>query len=210
MITNLYVDGFNLYYGALKGTPYRWLNLERLAQLEFPNDRIGSIHYFTALVKNRRNNPAQSMRQQFYLRALRTLPDLTIWLGHYLESKTRMPYANPPAGGPATVEVIKSEEKGSDVNIATRLLVDAFDGVFEQAVIISNDSDLAMPVEVVRQKFGKPVVVLFPCRSPRKPSFHLSKVATASPILSAGNLANALFPDHLSDAQGAFHKPANW
>ncbi len=210
MTTNIYVDGFNLYYGALKGTPYKWLNLERLGQLEFPNDRIQSIHYFTALVKNRSNNPAQSMRQHFYLRALRTLPDLTIWLGHYLESKTRMPYANPPPGGPATVEVFKSEEKGSDVNLATRLLVDAFDGAFEKAVIVSNDSDLAMPVEVVRQKFGKPVAVLFPCRPPRKPSFHLSQVASASPILSTASLAQAQFPDDLTDAQGAFHKPANW
>src|SRR5258705_8261960 len=102
-----------------------------------------------------------------------------------------MPYVTPPLGGPATVLVLKSEEKGSDVNLATTLLMDAFDGDFEQAVVVSNDSDLAYPIEVVRNKFGFPVVVLFPCGGTRKPSYHLSKVATASPLVNAAHLAAA-------------------
>lgn len=28
--TRVYVDGFNLYYGCLKGTPWKWLNLVAL------------------------------------------------------------------------------------------------------------------------------------------------------------------------------------
>ena len=37
---NVYVDGFSLYYAALKGTPYKWLNLRRLSRLLLPRDRI--------------------------------------------------------------------------------------------------------------------------------------------------------------------------
>ena len=48
MITNLYIDGFNLYYRALKDTPFRWLDLRRLAEILFPEDAINRVCYFTA------------------------------------------------------------------------------------------------------------------------------------------------------------------
>ena len=32
MRTRVYVDAFNLYYGALRGTPYKWLDLDALYQ----------------------------------------------------------------------------------------------------------------------------------------------------------------------------------
>ena len=191
MRTNFYIDAFNLYYGCLKGSPYKWLNLDTFCQLSFPADQVNRIRYCTALVKARPSDPQQPVRQQVYLRALRTLPCVSIKLGHYLVKPVRMPYATPPATGSATVTVIKSEEKGSDVNLATALLVDAFDADFEQAVVVSNDSDLTFPIQVVRQKFGLPVVVLFPCCGGRKPSYHLSQVATASPLINPAHLAAA-------------------
>ena len=52
--------------------------------------------------------------------------DLSIHYGHYLTPVTRMPLANPRRGGARTVEVVKTEEKGSDVDLATYLLLDAF------------------------------------------------------------------------------------
>jgi hypothetical protein len=136
MITNFYVDAFNLYYGCLKGTSYKWLNLEHLCQLSFPNDQVHRIRYFTARVKARPSDPQQPARQASYLRALATLPCVSIHYGHYLQTPVFMPYANPPAHGPSTVQVLKSEEKGSDVNLATMLLVDAFDRDFEKAVVV--------------------------------------------------------------------------
>lgn len=210
MRTNFYIDAFNLYYGCLKGSPHKWLNLEAFCQLSFPADHVHRIHYCTALVKARPTDPQQPVRQQAYLRALRTLSCVSIKLGRYLEKPVRMPYATPPAGGPATVQVIKSEEKGSDVSLATALLVDAFDGDFEQAAVVSNDSDLVFPIEVVQKKFGLPVVVLFPCGAGRKPSYHLSQVAMASPLIKMAHLAAAQFPAIMTDANGQFHKPATW
>jgi hypothetical protein len=173
--TNVYIDGFNLYYGAVKGTPYRWLDVGKLCQLLLPKDTIHRIRYFTALVQSRPNDPQQGQRQQTYIRALQTIPNLTVHYGHFLSGTVRMMLTNPPARGPRTVEVIKTEEKGSDVNIATFLLVDAFDQEYEHAVIVSNDSDLALPIHFVQQKFGCPVGLLNPHKNP---SQTLIKAAT--------------------------------
>lgn len=59
MATCVYVDGFNLYYGALKGTPYRWLDLEQPAAALLPEDEIARIRYFTARVSGRTNPQPQ-------------------------------------------------------------------------------------------------------------------------------------------------------
>lgn len=93
MATNVYVDAFNLYYGCLKGTPYRWLDLGALCRRLLPKDRINRIRYFTATVSARPDNPHAPQRQQIYLRALETVPGLSIHYGHYLSHVTRMPLA---------------------------------------------------------------------------------------------------------------------
>jgi uncharacterized LabA/DUF88 family protein len=141
---------------------------------------------------------------------LRTSPQLTIHLGSYLEKPIRMPLYPPPATGAKTVQVMKSEEKGSDVNLATYLLVNAFDDEYETAVVVTNDSDLAEPIRLVRQKFKKTVLVLHPCGPGRKPSFELRKVATKSLLLDISLLAACHLPATLTDAHGTIHKPATW
>ena len=87
--TNVYVDAFNLYYGCLKGTPYRWLDLGALCRRLLPKDGINRIRYFTATVSARPDNPDAPQRQQVYLRALETIPGLSIHYGHYLSHATR-------------------------------------------------------------------------------------------------------------------------
>ncbi len=119
----VYVDGFNLYYGAVKGTPYKWLDLAALSRFAFPRYFIDRIHYFTARVGRPRGgaDPSKPQRQQVYLRALGTIPNLDIHYGRFLLTKTRMALVDPPPGGPRTAEVFKTEEKGSDVNLASYL-----------------------------------------------------------------------------------------
>src|SRR3712207_5989979 len=97
MRTNVYVDGFNLYYGALKGTPYKWLNLAALCRILLPRDRIGRIRYFTAPVNDRPNSPGTVFRQDIYLPALATIPDLSVHLGRFLVSHPRMTLLHPPS-----------------------------------------------------------------------------------------------------------------
>jgi hypothetical protein len=116
---NVYIDGFNLYYGSLKGTAHKWLDLEQMSQLLLPSFEIKRIRYFTARVKERTGNIQAPVSQNAYLRALATLPKVEVHLGSFLTKPTRMALADPPVAGPRTVEVIKTEEKGSDVNLAT-------------------------------------------------------------------------------------------
>src|SRR5437762_1904323 len=120
----VYVDGFNLYYGCLKNSPYKWLDLQKLCQFIFPHHEIAKIKYFTAPVKIRTNEQDQDKpnRQQIYLRALRTTPGLEIIQGIFLTHKVQMMKADYSG----YVKVIKTEEKGTDANIATHLINDGY------------------------------------------------------------------------------------
>ena len=162
LITNVYIDGFNLYYRALKDTRYRWLDLRALAENLFPEDTICRVSYFTARLDARPNNPGQAQRQLIYLRALATLTGFKTFYGVFRSGVKRRPLAEPVRGLPAYVLVRDSEEKGSDVNLATRLLVDGFNGEYEQAVVVSNDADFAGAMRYVRDGLGLRVTLVNP------------------------------------------------
>lgn len=208
MRTNVYVDGFNLYYRAIKGTPYKWLDLSQLCRRVLSGrHEIHRIRYFTARIQSRPTDPRQLQRQLIYLRALQTIPNLSIHYGTFLSNTKRMPFANPIPGGPRFVEVISTEEKGSDVNLATMLLCDGFRGDYELAAVISNDSDLALPIKVVRDDLGKPVAVLYPSKAP---TAELLRVASFVRPIRQGALAASQFPPLLTDTHGIIHRPPEW
>lgn len=208
MRTNVYIDGFNLYYGCLKGTPYRWLDLRALCDGLFPGHEIQRIRYFTAKVSARPSDPSQPARQEAYLRALQTLPGVSVHLGHYLMHAVMMPLAVPPPTGSPMVRVLKTEEKGSDVNVAAYLMLDGFKGDYEQAAVISNDSDLKTPIELVREELKLPVGVVFPISKPnRRASQELMAVAKFQKSIRASLLARCQLPPVVG---GHIHKPAEW
>lgn len=208
MRTNVYIDGFNLYFGCLKNTPHRWLDLRAMCEQLLPQHDVHRIRYFTAQVVARPHNPSQPVRQETYLRAIQTLPGVSVHLGHYLSHNVKMPLANPQAGAPDKVWVIKTEEKGTDVNIATMLLTDGFESDYEQALVISNDSDLQMPIEVVANKLKKPVGIALPLTLPgRHPSRVLVNAATFQKHIRAGLLSRCQFPPLIN---GTIQKPATW
>jgi len=108
------------------------------------------------------------------------------------------------------VQVLRTEEKGSDVNLATYLLVDCFENDCDEAVVISNDSDLALPIKMVTTKFGKAVRIINP-HPKKKLSGDLIKVASSyMRTINKKVLAACQFPTTLADSQGAFTKPATW
>ena len=209
MATNVYIDGFNLYYGCLKRTPYRWLDLETFCQVLLPQDDIQRIRYFTARVKDRPNNVGIASRQRVYLRALGTLPKVSIHFGHFLSHPTRMPLANPTARGAKTVEVIKTEEKGSDVNLATHLLMDAFAEDCDVAVVVSNDGDLREPMQMARQRLGIKIGVVNPQLNGNK-SKALAAACDFYKAVRESALRRSQFPQQMTDARGSFHKPPTW
>ncbi len=209
LITNLYIDGFNLYYRALKDTPFRWLDLRKLAETLFPSDSIHRVCYFTARLDVRPGNPGQAQRQLIYLRALATLPGFRAYYGTFRSGIRRRPLAEPIEGLPDYVLVRDSEEKGSDVNLATRLLVDGFNSEYEQAVIVSNDADFAGAMRHVRDDLGLRVTLVNPDARNRSPR-DLADSATYVKRLWKSHLRRSQFPDTLRDEVGVITKPASW
>ncbi|MBE7463215.1 MAG: NYN domain-containing protein [Planctomycetes bacterium] len=208
MVTNVYIDAFNLYFGSLKKTPYKWLDLVAMSRLLLkPYHKINKVKVFAALVKPRPNDLTQPQRQMAYFRALRTLPEIEIIEGHYLSHEVRMPLAGCAPGQQKFATVIKTEEKGSDVNLATHLLFDAFRNDYECAVLVSNDSDLQEPLRIVRQELQKRVGVLNPHKHPSR---MLTQHAHFVKTIRTGVLAHSQLPPILYDAHGTIHKPPTW
>jgi hypothetical protein len=206
--TFVYVDGFNLYYGALRRTRFKWLDLEKLCGLILKNTPVDRIKYFTARVVPRPNDPEQASRQEIYLRALATNPKIEIHFGHFLSHVIRMPICD--GTGSVTgqyAQVLKTEEKGSDVNIAAHLLLDAHFSHFDQAIVISNDSDLLTPIRFVRRSFGKRVGVLNPHL---RPSQVLRREADFLRPIRIGAVAAAQYPEQMTDRNGRFSRPPKW
>lgn len=257
MRARVYVDGFNLYYGALRGTPFKWLDPVRLTALLLPRDWvIDQLRYFTARVSGKLD-PRAPARQQVYLKALATLPDVEVHYGRFLAKKAWRPLANLPVadrlidtptpvtlpegehavlgGRPQTLpvgtypdrrgghegglsgsktplpdaviaEFHTMEEKGSDVNLAAHLLNDAWQDLFDSAVVISNDTDLVVPIQMVTEELGRPVLVGCPSRWQVAPQ--LRKAATHVRHIRASMLRAAQFPKTLPGTVIA--KPAVW
>lgn len=191
----------------MKGTPHKWLDLEALCRRLLPRDEIVMIRYFTARISARPDDPQQAVRQETYLRALNTSPLVATHFGHYVTRRTRMALATPPKSGPRTVEVLKTEEKGSDVNLATYLLLDAFRGNCDTAVVISNDSDLAEPVRVARTEAGVRVGLINPhpekYRSRRLDGTFFKQLRTSV-------LGQCQLPTRIHDGEGVITKPSTW
>lgn len=218
MRTVVYVDGFNLYFRLVEKRPaLKWLNIKALAErLLSPANKIVGVRYYTARVSGRMDSQAPA-RQQIYLDALRTVPEISVHMGSFLLSEKFAGLVKPPEFRPRlvlpppwpdVVKVVKVEEKGSDVNLACHLLLDAFQGKFDVAGVLSNDSDLVEPVRIVTRILGKPVGLLSPVSNP---SPQLIEVASFIRRISISDLSNAQFPDPVQLADGSLlAKPSTW
>lgn len=205
MRTNVYVDGFNLYYGSLRRTRFKWLDLAALCRNALAKHHvINRIRYFTALTKPTATNPQQQIRQLAYIRALQTIPNLTVHQGSFQSN----PCKRPRASDGVLVEVIDTKEKGSDVNLASYLLLDGFKKDYEVAVVVSNDSDLTEPIRLVRHELKLAVGILNP--HPNH-AFELRKVPPKFHLkITAEHLAASQFPPMLQDSNGTVHRPPGW
>ncbi len=211
MRTNFYVDGFNLYYRAVKDTPYKWLDLLKLCQTLIPTHQVNLIRYFTALIRPRPESSGSRRRQLVFIRALETIPNLTIHYGQFRERRIRRPLVAPTTGQGRTVEVFDTEEKGTDVNLASYLLMDGAAGEYEQAVVISNDSDLATPIRMVRDRLRLPVGVVNPNVVQRSVTpKDLIDAATFVRRLRSSTLRVCQFPPELTDSRGTISNPPEW
>jgi hypothetical protein len=239
MRTIVYIDALNLYYRALRDTPYRWVDPVALSDALLPQDDVIEVKYFTARIKALPHDPGAPTRQQAYLRALETLHRLQVEQGFFNRRKSFLAMAIGTIGEPLSwrekltaqlvrlaftgsgllvmkgdpiprLRIWKTEEKGSDVNLGSHLLVDGFNGCYEQAAVVSNDSDLGWPIAYVRNTLGLPVVVL-------NPSMHRNRHLAPDGIpgreyrrIREPDLAASQLPTELSDVKGTIRRPAGW
>ena len=205
--TIVYVDGFNFYYGEVRGTPWKWLDPVALFQKVLgPKNQLLKVKYFTARVQPTPNDPNVNIRQDTYLRALRAYcPLVELHFGHFLRHKIAVEHANPP---PPTVEVWKNEEKGSDVNLAIHFLNDAWLNAFDCAVIVSNDSDLAESLRLVKKRHKKLIGLITPGAPLRKTSWQLKQHADFIRPIRANALKTSQLPSPIPGT--TIHKPGQW
>jgi uncharacterized LabA/DUF88 family protein len=165
------------------------------------DQQLVETKYVTSRISAPWANPQKARRQVAYLEALQTLPNLRIFFGHYLE--------NPVECRRCGATWLGHEEKMTDVNIATEFLTDAFDNRFDTALLVTADSDLTRPIEVVRARFpGKRVVLAFP---PNRFSERLKQVGSAYFTVGRDALAVSQLPERVVKADGfVLHRPAKW
>lgn len=153
----IYVDGFNLYFGILQGTPdLKWLNLESFMDFLRPDEEVVGVRYFTALVDPQKHLSVSRDRQKRYLLALESCSRIKVVRGNYqmrevsCRARCRDRYEVP-------------EEKKTDVGIAVHMISDAIDGLMDRIVLVSGDSDLEPAVEWIRKRHpGIKITVYIP------------------------------------------------
>lgn len=243
MRVGVYVDGYNLYYGARyqcgrSTAGWRWLDLRRLASnlveshSPWPEATIDRVVYCTARISGR-DNPTGSREQDVYLRALERSGSIDeLSLGTYVARTATAPLATADRKGrpvitrPAWPIKIKSgggtdepeamfmasiarrEEKGSDVNVASHLLLDVLQGDIEAAMVISNDSDLEFPVRQSRRRV--PVAMINPTKN-----YPAGRLNDAPDTGVGRHWWHQLTPEDLYEAQlpstiGNVTKPPPW
>ncbi|HZL14400.1 MAG TPA: NYN domain-containing protein [Verrucomicrobiae bacterium] len=158
----VYVDGFNLFYRCLRKTSLKWLNIQALSEQMLPGFDVVKVKYYTAMIRSR-GDPSKSLRQETYIRALRTLPKVEVCLGLFSSQKVTRELVKPTfltrikkrlglkVGMNRCVKVYDPKEKGSDVNLAVHIVNDAWQNRYDVAVLISNDSDLIEAIKVIRR-----------------------------------------------------------
>ena len=198
-----YIDGFNFYYGlkSKKWKRYYWIDPAAMSRaLLKPNQELVACHYFTARIRQAHTGQ-NTQKQTIWIEALETREDITVHYGHYL-LKSR--HCNTCG---ATWNI--SEEKMTDVNIATQLLVDAYEDKFDTAILVSGDSDFSTPVQEILSRFpNKKIIIAFP---PRRSSEQLKKIASGFFVIGESKLRKNLLPRQITKPGGyTIECPQDW
>jgi len=187
---------------------------DHLAEIKLPGRLVTRDRYFTARVKAF-DDPQAPARQQAYLSAIASLPTVSIHFGSFLVNEHLLPLSEDDRrratrnGGTAgtRVAVLKAEEKGSDVNLATQLLVDAYSGEFDEAAVISNDSDLTEPIRHVSKALRPPVWVM---NNRGRPARRLIAAGDGFIPLTHQDFAHCQLPNPVTVGARKVSKPPKW
>ncbi len=174
---------------------------------------ILAVKYFTARVNYDPAEPTAQMRQSIYLSALAAYrPELCTIEGYYKRFRARYPFAKEPCKSCNKVSaatVWKTEEKRSDVNIASQMFIDHMEKNFDCIVLVSGDTDLIAPLHYLKKRTGKSVIVFNPHE---RPSEELRAVSTYYKHIPRDLPAKCQLPDVIPVGTHGrtIHRPAAW
>ena len=137
---NVYIDGFNFYYG-LKSKNWKkfyWLDIVKFYELFMkPNQVLNQVYYCTAIP----TGLPEQKRQSLLFQANKINPKFNLVYGKFLEKNILI-----------NGEKIKTfEEKQTDVNIAVNLLRNVFNNSCDTSIIVSADSDLVPAIQLAKE-----------------------------------------------------------
>lgn len=207
----MYVDGYNFYYAVKKRLGDKqlylgWCDFRKVA-LEIIDGRgtLSRVKYFTSPVENLGaeggERGSERDRQNVWLRALSTVPQLEVVEGFYTGNHSEDPSRRHK----------HRSEKETDVNIAIALVLDAAKRVYDRAILVGGDYDQLPTVRAVTEEFMRPVEVWLPPgqQKGRWAEFdHNSLVSVQS--LSTNVLERCRLPDTIHHATGLIEAPSIW
>lgn len=237
MRTRIYVDGYNLYYGCLKRSPHKWLDLLHLFEAHvLPSSVPGAgaastspwqsatdplLFYYTAPIKEVAAKAPDSVdSQKAYHAALQAHSGnrLKLVLGNYSLIKAKAKKIDPkdpkkPMGLCDPVEIWKLEEKKSDVALSLQAYHDALTKQVDMVVIVTNDTDVAPALQMIRDNTEVQIGLVIPTTDlTRKPNAELVQLAHWSRTnITEAELRSAQLPLHVNKGNGKFtRKPTSW
>ena len=195
----------------LKKSTYKWLDLDAMCSMLIPDYEVVQIRYFTATLKRIPHKPGQEQRQQTYLRALTANLKINVHLGKFRVDPMWLPiypWEYEVDGSPRKTHIYKFEEKGSDVNLATHLIMDAMLDAADLYMVLTNDSDQYEPLRMLSHVHQKNVGLILPGdnHSSKFRSLNLSRTL----VLREGVLASSQLPIEVRDKVGKITKPISW
>ena len=201
----VYVDGLNLFYGVLKGTQFKWLDLAKYFVALRQKDEVVEVRYFTARFEGTRG-----ANQSAYLQALSSTPLVRVDFGRFQSEKYECTVPIPHCTA-SFRDFFTTKEKQTDVGLAVAMVEDAARDRMDAAVVISGDSDLVPGVRAV-QRFDKTTILYVPFKEPKLGNY-ASELRTASGddrLFPVALLRVCQFPDEVISARGPVRKPAGW
>lgn len=229
--TAVYVDGYNLYYGRIRSTPFKWLDVvslfDAILKSQSPGSALLHLNYFSAPALGRFATHGEDsvLAQQNYIRALEFLHSTRFMktLGRHVVDRGGTTF---PAFVPGKdydrmqrVRVWKLEEKHTDVNLALAMYMDAASGCYQQLVVCSNDSDIEPVMRAIRDHFPKITLGLVAPMHPLKTGASVGRKLSASLERQADwvrahlldeELERAQLPEKIHTGKKPIRKPAHW
>jgi uncharacterized LabA/DUF88 family protein len=217
--TGVYVDGYNLYYGRLRGSAFKWLDLVQLIEdilaRRDQNEVLEGVHLFTAhaLATFATHGASSVEAQSAYHRALQAKhgPRFTVTYGKHSYDKDGSLLPEFVAGKPydrtRRVRVWHLEEKKTDVNLAIGMYRDVAKGLYDRIVLVSNDSDAEPVLQAIREDFPHVMIGVIVPIMPPLPGSHPSRRVSGSLTKLADWVVKHLTDDQLQAAQLPAHVP---